>query len=132
MRNNFEVVVVSSDLQRRLQLAEILTKLGLDPICASTLRECNESLSQRNVGLVFCDAHISDGDCQDLLNGHADRKPRVVLTSRSEDRDEFSSAMHQGAFYVISTPYRPTDVEWMVIQAKRASQKTASASLQYA
>lgn len=132
MRNPFEVVVVSSDLEHRLQLAEILSKLGLDPICASTLRECNQSLAQRNVELVFCDAHIADGDYQDLLKNHANRKPRVVLTSRSGDGEEFHDAMRQGAFYVISTPYRPTDVEWMVIQAKRAALKAASPSLQCA
>lgn len=132
MRNPFQVVVVSSDLQHRLQLAEILTKLGLDPICASTLRECNESLTQKNVGLVFCDAHIADGDYQDLLKDLPNRKPRVVLTSHSRDTEDFSNAMQHGAFYVISAPYRPTDVEWMVIQAKRAAERTANTSLQYA
>jgi len=132
MKNPFEIVVVSSHLERRLHLADILTKLGLDPICASTLSECNENLAEKNVGLVFCDARVTDGNYHDLLKTCANKKPKIVLTSNSGDREEFHDAMKEGAFYVISTPYRPTDVEWMVIQARRDAQKAEIALAQYA
>ncbi|HTZ73064.1 MAG TPA: response regulator [Candidatus Aquilonibacter sp.] len=117
----FEVVVVSSDLESRRHLSHILVEQGLDPICTSTLRECHEVLGKNRVGVVFCDPHVSDGSYRDLLSAYrlTDRKPRVVVTSRGADWEEFKEAMRCGAFDVISSPCRPTDVEWMVIQARR-------------
>lgn len=121
MTNPFEVVVVSSDLESRRRLSDILIGQGMDPICMSTLRECHESLAERRVGLVFCDPHVADGSYQELLAAYrlTDRKPRVVVTSRGADWEEFKEAMRWGAFDVISAPCRPTDVEWMIIQARR-------------
>ena len=121
MTSSFEVVVVSSDLESRRHLSGILTTQGIDPICMSTLRECHESLSKRRVGLVFCDPHVADGNYQELLAAYrlTDHKPRVVVTSRGADWEEFKEAMRWGAFDVISAPCRPTDVEWKVIQARR-------------
>ena len=121
MTNPFEVVVVSSDLETRRHLSDILVEQGMDPICMSTLRECKQSLAEKRVGLVFCDPHVADGTYQELLAAYrlTDRKPRVVVTSRGADWEEFKEAMRWGAFDVISAPCRPTDVEWMVIQARR-------------
>lgn len=121
MINTFEVVVVSSDVESRRHLSDILVGQGMDPICMSTLRECHESLAEKHVGLVFCDPHVADGSYQELLAAYrlTDRKPRVVVTSRGADWEEFKEAMRWGAFDVISAPCRPTDVEWMVIQARR-------------
>lgn len=121
MTKPFDVVVVSADLENRRHLKEILTRQGLDPVCVGSLRECNENLASHPVGLVFCDPRVADGSYQDLLATYrlTDRKPRVVVTSRSADWEEFKEAMRIGAFDVISAPCRPTDVEWMVIQARR-------------
>ena len=121
MTNLFEVVVVSSDMETRRHLSDILVEQGMDPICTSTLRECKQSLDEKRVGLVFCDPHVADGTYQELLAAYrlTDRKPRVVVTSRGADWEEFKEAMRWGAFDVISAPCRPTDVEWMVIQARR-------------
>ncbi|MGH9573766.1 MAG: hypothetical protein ACRD40_09575 [Candidatus Acidiferrales bacterium] len=117
----FDVVVVSSDIETRRHLSDILVGQDIDPICISTLRECHEALAKSHVGLVFCDPHVTDGTYQDLLAAYrlTDRKPRVVLTSRCADWEDFKEAMRWGAFDVISSPCRPTDVEWMVIQARR-------------
>lgn len=121
MLDPFEIVVVSSDLETRRQLSHILEEQGNDPICTSSLRECHEAIAGRNVGLVFCDPHVADGNYRELLAAYRlkDWKPRVVVTSRSADWEEFKEAMRLGAFDVISAPCRPTDVEWMVIQARR-------------
>lgn len=121
MTTSFDVVVVSSDLESRRHLSDILVAQGLDPICVSTLRECHESLAKTHVGVVFCDPRVTDGSYQELLSAYrlTDRKPRVVVTSGGADWEEFKEAMRWGAFDVISAPCRPTDVEWMVIQARR-------------
>ena len=127
MTTPWEVVVVSSDLESRRNLSAILTRQGIDPICTSTLRECREVLSQRNVGIVFCDSHLSDGTYKEFLGGYRSReeRPRVIVTSRHSEWDEFKEAIRFGAFDVIGMPCRPTDVEWMIIQARRDDRKRA-------
>jgi DNA-binding NtrC family response regulator len=117
----FEVLVVSSDIESRRHLSDILIGQGIDPICVSTLRECHESLAQKRIGLVFCEPRVSDGTYQELLAAYrlTTHKPRLVVTSRGADWEEFKEAMRCGAFDVISAPCRPTDVEWMVLQAVR-------------
>lgn len=121
MTTPWEIVVVSSDLESRRNLSAILVRQGLDPICASTLRECREILAERNVGIVFCDSHVSDGTYKEFLRGYRsrDERPRVIVTSRHSEWDEYKEAIRFGAFDVIATPCRPTDVEWMIIQALR-------------
>lgn len=126
----FEVVVVSSDLGLRHHLAGILDTLGVHAVCASTLHECHEILTQKRVGLVFCDSRVADGNYQDFLAAYPTvDKPRVVVTSGSADWDEFKEAMRCGAFDVISVPCRHSDVEWMVIQAKRAERRAEGPGL---
>lgn len=127
MTPHFDVVVVSSDLENRRHLSDILIGQDLDPICISTLRECHEALAKNRVGLIFCDPHVSDGGYRDLLAAYrlTDHKPRVVITSNSADWEEFKEAMRWGAFDVISSPCRPTDVEWMLIQAQRDERRRA-------
>ena len=125
MTTPWEVVVVSSDLESRRNLSAILVRQGIDPICAATLHECREILSEKNVGIVFCDSHVSDGTYKEFLGGYRSReeRPRVIVTSRHSEWDEFKEAIRFGAFDVIGMPCRPTDVEWMIIQARRDDRK---------
>jgi DNA-binding NtrC family response regulator len=117
----WQVAVASSDIEGRRGLSSILVRQGLDPILISSLSECRELMEKERIGLIFCDRHLSDGDYRELLDvsRSASFKVRVVLTSKHADWDEYLEAMRLGAFDVIASPCRPTDVEWMVIQAKR-------------
>jgi DNA-binding NtrC family response regulator len=126
MTSPFEVLVVSSDSVLRHRLADILVTLGINPLVSGSLRECQEVLAHRRVGLVFCDPQMEDGNYRDLLERYPApiEPPRVVVTSGTADWDEFKEAIGCGAFDVISVPCRQTDVEWMVIQAKRAERRT--------
>lgn len=121
MTSPFEIIVASPDLENRKHLTEILVKIGIDPLRASTIRECQEMYEQRRVGLIFCDARLADGTCEEFLKQYprGGPRPRVVLTSRTADWDEFMRATRLGAFDVICVPCYPTDVEWMVIEASR-------------
>ncbi len=120
-----QIVVVSSDMESRRSLATILTGLGLDPICTSTVIECREILATENVALVFCDRDLADGNYRDVLAAsHSTRRqPSIVLTGQLGNSDESRAALGFGAFGVTATPYHPTDVEWMVIQAGRYQRK---------
>ena len=117
----WEVMVISSDLEHRQELVHILQQQEVDPISASSLAESISLLKNNLIGLVFCESHLSDGSYRDFLSSIRSLKTRcrVVVTSRQADWDEFLEAMRLGAFDIISAPCRPTDVEWMVIQAKR-------------
>jgi DNA-binding NtrC family response regulator len=124
MTSTFDIMVLSSEPGNRRYVADILAKLGFDPVCASTLNEYRENLGQEKVGLIFCDAHFADGTYQDVISAcrQSDSKPKVVVMSRTADWGEFKEAMRSGAFDMISAPCRPMDVEWMVIQARRQRQ----------
>jgi DNA-binding NtrC family response regulator len=120
-----QIVVASSDMESRRKLVTILRKLGLDSICASTVGECREMLAAENVVLVFCDQDLMDGCFGDVLDAShsARRQPRVVLTGQLRNSGEYHAALDLGAFGVTATPYQPTDVEWIVIQATRYQRK---------
>lgn len=115
------ILVASADLESRRTLTAALKRDGLDPICTSTVRECREIITRENVALVFCDVHLADGDYRDVLSVSRSLKStaHVVVTSREFDWDGYLEAMRLGAFDVIASPCRPTDVEWMVSQARR-------------
>jgi DNA-binding NtrC family response regulator len=117
----WQIAVASADVQDRRAMVNILAKQGSDPIIAASVSECRESMAQENVGLIFCARSLADGDYRDLLlaTRTAERRTRVVLTARITDWNEYLDAMRLGAFDVISAPCRPTDVEWMVLQALR-------------
>jgi DNA-binding NtrC family response regulator len=120
-----QIVVVSPDMESRRSLATILTRLGFDPICISTVGECRVMLAKENVGLVFCDRDLADGNYRDILvaSRATKRQPGVVLTGQRHNCDENHEAIGFGVFGVTATPYHPTDVEWMVIQARRYERK---------
>jgi len=116
-----QIVVASSDLENRRALTSILTRQGFDPISISSFAECRELIEKEAVGLLFCDQHLADGDYRDVLNASRTSTGRVhvVVISKHANWDEYLEAMRLGAFDVIASPCRPTDVEWMVIQARR-------------
>ena len=122
-----QIVVASADMESRRSLATVLTRLGLDPICTSTVRECRAMLAKEYVGLVFCDRDLEDGDYRDILaaSRSTKRHPSVVLTGQHGNSEENHEAIGFGVFGVTVTPCHPTDVEWMVIQARRYERKRA-------
>ncbi len=127
----WDILVASSDLEGRRALSNILAKLGVDPLTSSTVRECKELIASERVGLIFCDRLLADGNCCDLLSASRSgrTKARVVVMSSTADWDEFLEAMRLGAFDVIASPCRATDVEWMTIQALRYERTEARVAL---
>lgn len=117
----FRTMVVSSDLFHRRHIADVLNQQGADWVCATSLREGFEILARQPVGLIFCDRDLADGSYKELLQAYRFKScsPKVVVVSPDLETDDVTEALRLGAFHVISSPCRPMDVEWMMIQAKR-------------
>lgn len=123
-----QILVVSSELESRRTLNEILRKEGHETICASRLSECQEALQTQRVSLIFCDRRLSDGNYRDVVAATraAHQPARVIVTSRLADWDEYLEALHNGAFDLIASPCQPTDVLWSIVQARREDQEHAA------
>ena len=119
------IVVASADQTQLCELTEIFKRFGLDATCTSTVSECRDILTKHPGLLIFCDRDFADGDYRDLITAarSADSGARFVVISRQLDWGEFMEANRFGAFHVMSAPYRPREVEWVIAQAKRYDRK---------
>jgi len=122
---NKKIIILSSNQNRSATLSDILKKQAMEPVCAISVRQYREILSKQTLDVVFCDPKLSDGDYKDVINvaRSAGSLARIVVTSRLASWPEFLEAMRVGAFDVISTPCRPKDVEWVMIQATRDNKR---------
>jgi DNA-binding NtrC family response regulator len=123
MSSPWGVVLVSADLEHRRNVAAMLASQAVDPVCLPTVQQCRETLSKRKISLVFSDYKLPDGTFVDVLAAAVEAAfgaPKVVLMSAKLTLHEYDQAKCSGAFDIIPTPCRPTDIEWMVILARRA------------
>jgi DNA-binding NtrC family response regulator len=122
-----QILIVSSELEHRRALNDILRKEGYETLCASRVSECQQALQTQKVSLIFCDRRLSDGNYRDVvaLTRASNQRIRVVVTSRLADWDEYLEALHHGAFDLIASPCQPTDVLWAMVQARREDNERA-------
>lgn len=127
MESPAQILIVSSELENRRSLNDLLVKEGYETICASRVSDCQSAVQNQKISLVFCDRRLSDGTYREVISATrvAKQKVRVVVTSRLADWDEYLDALHHGAFDLISSPCQPTDVLWAIIQARREDQEHA-------
>ena len=118
-----QILVVSSELENRRNLNDLLVKEGYETICASRVSDCHPALETQKISLIFCDRRLSDGTYRDVIAAARAVGVRVVVTSRLADWDEYLEALHHGAFDLIASPCQPTDVLWAMIQARREDQQ---------
>ncbi len=124
MRQQWNVLVASSSMEDRASLMHILDSLSLNVISCSEVTQAQEVLARQDVPLVFCDERLADGGYRDLLACTANRKPpRIVVTIRTGDWDQYLDAMRQGAYDAIRFPLQPTDVELVVLRAMRENRE---------
>ena len=123
-----QVLVVSSDPEDRRVLTAILNREGWDTICASRVSECRDALAEPNISLVFCDRRLPDGVYRDVLaiTRSLSRNVRLVVTSRLADWDEYLEALRYGAFELIVSPCRRSDVVWALLQSSREDEERAA------
>jgi PleD family two-component response regulator len=123
MERPSRVLIASSEPETKQRVMRILDRLGVDCVVVSTIGQCCRVLVRENVALVFCDRNLGDGGYRDLLvavNCKSGISARVILMTSQINPREYHAAKQAGLFEAITSPCRPTDVQWMVILAKRA------------
>ena len=128
MNGTLDVLVASSQLENRRALIHVLEALSANVISSSSIQQAAEVLAQRPIELVFCDDQLPDGSYRDLLPVARARtqSPRVVVTSRVGEWEEYLEAMRLGAFDFIRGPMHPTDVELVVLRAQHDQDQRAA------
>jgi DNA-binding NtrC family response regulator len=130
MDRPWETVVAISDPEDRRTLAKILGQFGLDAMCVGTISQCRERLEKGEVGLVFSSEFFPDGDFRAILTAsQAHKLGPSVIVARPRIPKRPDEAIRLGAFDVVGVPFRPTDVEWVVIKASRKREALAEAQL---
>src|SRR6266478_3481165 len=104
-------LVVSRNIEVRLGLLGTVEALSTDVIGRSARTQAEEVLSRQTVEVVFCDEHLPDGSCDEMIHSnHWDHViPRVVVTTRTGEWDLYFEAVTKGAFDVIQSPCYAAD-----------------------
>jgi len=126
--DQWDVLVASSNMEDRTSLLRILESLSLNVISCSALGQVRQILSRQHVPLLFCDEHLSDGCCRELLSAirAGGKASLVVVTLRAGEWDEYLAVMRLGAFEALRCPLHPTDVELVVLRAMREEREARS------
>jgi DNA-binding NtrC family response regulator len=118
----WRALVVSRHPQTRVRFRRILRHRPLEVICCSSTREGCEILAREPISLAFCEDYLAHGGYLNLINAAkvANVRARIIAVLTMGDlfdSDPYLEAMRQGAWDVLRTSFRDTDVEWMVVHA---------------
>jgi two-component system response regulator HydG len=107
-----EILVASMDLEERRRFTHVLREEGWDVTCAARVKDCRETLSNRQVRLILCDFRLPDGTYRDVMHLVRPLEPKVpvIVMSRLADWDEYLDVLRHGGFDLISSPCEPTDL----------------------
>src|SRR5499425_1800348 len=125
MNEERAVLIVSCRPENRKTLVRALDELSINCYVAPTIRDAREVLASRSLSLVFCEERLSDGSYCDLLRDVRATWPetRFVVMLCTGEREEYLQAMRLGAQEVLRSPLRPTDVDLVLIQAMKESDR---------
>lgn len=124
------MLIVSCRPENRKTLVRMFDELSINSYVAPTIRDARELLGSRSLSMVFCEERLSDGSYCDLLRDVRATWPEtgfVVLLCTGE-REEYLQAMRLGAQEVLRSPLRPTDVDLVLIQAMKESDRKEMAA----
>jgi two-component system response regulator PilR (NtrC family) len=130
MKRERTMLIVSCRPENRKTLVRMFDELSINSYVAPTIRDARELLGSRSLSMVFCEERLSDGSYCDLLRDIRATWPEtgfVVLLCTGE-REEYLQAMRLGAQEVLRCPLRPTDVDLVLIQAMKESDRKEMAA----
>jgi DNA-binding NtrC family response regulator len=128
MKRERATLIASCRLENRKTLVRMFDELSINSnvsYVAPTIRDARELLGSRSLSTVFCEERLSDGSYCDLLRDVRATWPEtafVVLLCTGE-REEYLQATRFGAQEVLRCPLRPKDVDLVLIQAMKGSDR---------
>ena len=130
MASTVESLVVSSRLEIKRSLLQILDGLPLNVYTASGVGQTKEVLKKHRFDVVLCDDHILDGTYHEVLALTVNMvpKPQFILLLTLGVPDEQLEAARLGAAEVVRTPFEATDIELALIHAMRGNAAVAHAA----
>ena len=112
-------VLVVGGSENRDAVTSAMSHWSIDPVCCSGVNEARSLMPDARPSLIFCDETLGDGTYRDLLRDLSKAaKARGVVMSLAPDRDDtYNEAITLGAFDMIASPCRRSDVQWIAIRA---------------
>lgn len=100
---------------------------SIEAVPCGGVREARALLPTARPSLIFCEEDLPDGTYRELLNDVSKTaKTRIVVISASAELDaHYNEALALGAFDMIASPCRRTDVQWIAIRAMQDELKRA-------
>ncbi len=92
---------------------------SIEAVPCSGVGEARSLLPSTRPSLIFCEEDLPDGTYRELLHDVSKTaKTRVVVISRDAELDtHYNEALALGAFDMIASPCRRSDVQWIAIRA---------------
>ena len=130
--NRKTVLIVDDEADIRELLVLTLSRMGVDPDTASTIREAQEALKAKPYDLCLTDMRLPDGDGLQLLKHISEsygNTPVAVITAYGSTENAVA-ALKAGAFDYLAKPIRLDQLRPLVmsalklprpVQARRAS-----------
>lgn len=117
-----------STSENRDVLTSAMTHWSIDPVCCSSVQEACGLLPEASPSLIFCDETLADGTYRDLLREISKSlKARFVVISPVAGLDaNYNEALALGAFDMIASPCRRSDVQWIAIRAMHEDARRSS------
>jgi DNA-binding NtrC family response regulator len=111
-------LIIGTEPNREI-VRSTMAQWALETTSCSSLNEARPMMAGSGFSLIFCEDRLPDGTYQDLLGSTArPAKSRfVVLSSSPEIDDKYEEAIRLGAFEMIASPCRKSDIQWIVIRA---------------
>ena len=113
------VLVVDDEADIRELLVLTLSRMGVDAVTCSTIKEAKEALAERAYDLALTDMRLPDGDGLDLLTFIADNHgntPVAVITAYGSTENAVL-ALKAGAFDYLAKPIKLEQLRPLVMSA---------------
>ncbi len=112
-------VLVISTGENRDVVTSAMSHWSIEAVPCSGVREARTLLPSTRPSLIFCEEALPDGTYRELLQDVSKTaKTRVVVISADAELDaHYNEALALGAFDMIASPCRRSDVQWIAIRA---------------
>jgi two-component system NtrC family response regulator len=121
MKPPLQLLIVSSRIEAKKALLHVVEGLPVNAYTSPTIERGWEVLMNHPIDVIFCDERLPDGTCPDFLcavrSDH--RTTRFIVLLSSEEWEDYLQAMRLGVTDVLRGSFQPTDVELVLIRARR-------------